>query len=185
VIQLPSRSVTRFFVPMIDVLTLLFCIYLLMPMVPPSDAAESENNLQALRERIRALEAELARKGQIGEELAADLRKEIEALRLESIKTLQTRLAVRVLQIDGKTGELYFNNPARVDVRDQNDVQQLINRDRDQPGSEKREMYYLILYPRDRDSSHPTREERQRFDNWFQNVAHGYDIPARDQGKKR
>ena len=32
-IEMPSRSITRFFIPMIDVLTLLFCIYLLMPMV--------------------------------------------------------------------------------------------------------------------------------------------------------
>ena len=31
--EMPRRSVTRFFIPMIDVLTLLFCIYLLMPMV--------------------------------------------------------------------------------------------------------------------------------------------------------
>src|SRR2546421_228343 len=29
----PRRSVTRFFIPMIDVLTLLFCIFLLMPFV--------------------------------------------------------------------------------------------------------------------------------------------------------
>ena len=32
-IQLPRRSVTRFFIPLIDVLTLLFCIFLLMPLI--------------------------------------------------------------------------------------------------------------------------------------------------------
>jgi len=32
-IRLPQRSVTRFFIPLIDVLTLLFCIFLLIPLV--------------------------------------------------------------------------------------------------------------------------------------------------------
>ena len=32
-IHMPHRSVTRFFVPLIDVLLLLFCIFLLMPYV--------------------------------------------------------------------------------------------------------------------------------------------------------
>src|SRR6202011_3261808 len=34
-IELPRRSVTRFFIPLIDVMTLLFCIFLLMPIVEP------------------------------------------------------------------------------------------------------------------------------------------------------
>ena len=41
-IEMPRRSVTRFFIPMIDVLTLLFCIYLLMPMVSEADGGESD-----------------------------------------------------------------------------------------------------------------------------------------------
>ena len=43
-IRLPQRSVTRFFIPMIDVLTLLFCIYLLMPIVDNADDGESEGD---------------------------------------------------------------------------------------------------------------------------------------------
>ena len=31
-IRLPQRSVTRFFIPLIDVLTLLFCIFLVLPL---------------------------------------------------------------------------------------------------------------------------------------------------------
>ena len=30
-IQMPRRSVTRFFIPLIDVMILLFCIFLLLP----------------------------------------------------------------------------------------------------------------------------------------------------------
>ena len=37
-VQMPHRSVTRFFIPMIDVLILLFSIYLLMPLASKSDA---------------------------------------------------------------------------------------------------------------------------------------------------
>ena len=52
-IQLPQRSVTRFFIPLIDVLTLLFCIFLVMPLAQNSD--------QALAEQLTAKEAELER----------------------------------------------------------------------------------------------------------------------------
>ena len=42
----PRRSVTRFFIPLIDVLILLFCIFLLMPFVSapasPEEAAKQE-----------------------------------------------------------------------------------------------------------------------------------------------
>ena len=35
-IHMPHRSVTRFFIPLIDVLLLMFGIFLLMPMVKPA-----------------------------------------------------------------------------------------------------------------------------------------------------
>ncbi len=41
-IERPKRSVTRFFVPLIDVLILLFCIFLLMPFVASSSEAEPD-----------------------------------------------------------------------------------------------------------------------------------------------
>ncbi len=47
-IRPPRRSVTRFFIPMIDVLTLLFCIFLLMPFVKSAGEGEAaENGLPA------------------------------------------------------------------------------------------------------------------------------------------
>ena len=50
-IQLPRRSVTRFFIPLIDVLTLLFCIFLMMPAVKKSDEAEAAGPEDAAQER--------------------------------------------------------------------------------------------------------------------------------------
>ena len=40
---MPRRSVTRFFIPLIDVLTLLFCIFLMMPVVKKSSEAEASD----------------------------------------------------------------------------------------------------------------------------------------------
>ena len=41
-IERPKRAVTRFFVPLIDVLILLFCIFLLMPFVATPQRPEPE-----------------------------------------------------------------------------------------------------------------------------------------------
>jgi hypothetical protein len=183
-IQMPHRSVTRFFVPMIDVLTLLFCIYLLMPIVSDAPDAETEGQRRTREERLRSLEKELARKDPLGAAVPAQLREEIERLRREKIQALQTRLTVRVLEIDDKTGKLYYRNPERVELRDQADAHKLIDLDRTQQGVAKRELYYLILYPRDRKSSYPTREQRQRYDRWFQGVALGYDVPGSGPGRE-
>jgi hypothetical protein len=184
-IQMPQRSVTRFFIPMIDVLTLLFCIYLLMPMVSPSGGeAESESNRRAREERLRILEAEAARRGQVGEEVSGQLREEIEQLRRDKIKALQTRLSVRVLEIDERTGKLYFRDPDRKEVRSEADAHELIERDRSAQGVARRDLYYLILYPRDRNSGYPTREQRQRYDRWFAGVALGYDVPGIEPGRE-
>jgi hypothetical protein len=182
-IHMPQRSVTRFFVPMIDVLTLLFCIYLLMPVVADSPDAETGAQRIAREERLRTLEKELARKEPVGAAVATQLREEIERLRREKIQALQTRLSVRVLEIDDKSGKLCYRNPDRVELRDQADAHRLIELDRTQQGVARRELYYLILYPRDRNSSYPTREQRQRYDRWFQGVALGYDVPGTGPGR--
>ena len=60
-ITLPRRSVTRFFIPMIDVLTLLFCIFLLMPFVEkeagsgklsPGEAAAQRRKIDELTRKL-------------------------------------------------------------------------------------------------------------------------------------
>src|SRR5262245_7278443 len=69
-IHMPRRSVTRFFIPLIDVLLLLFCIFLLMPFVTAEDAdqptskARAENQadeIEWLKEQLRQQEEELAK----------------------------------------------------------------------------------------------------------------------------
>lgn len=182
-VELPQRSVTRFFIPLIDVMTLLFCIYLLMPMVQNPGESESEGDRRLREQRLRELEAELNRKGQ--ETIPAELREEVDRLRKEKIEALRTRLAVRVLEIEGKDGRLYYRDPERIEIRDQADAHRLIERDRQAQGVSRRELYYLILYPRERASAYPTVEQRRRYDRWFEGVALGYDIPGSGPGKEK
>src|SRR5215813_12391928 len=99
-IQLPRRSVTRFFIPLIDVLTLLFCIFLLMPSVgeiqKPDSAPPGQPPVPGDRH------ATIGWTGLLQHE-----REEIGRLQREKIEMLQRRLALRVLEIDADTGKLY------------------------------------------------------------------------------
>jgi hypothetical protein len=173
-IQLPRRSVTRFFIPLIDVLTLLFCIFLVLPLAKEPDDRSEE--VAALEERLRERENEVERLRQAGRDLPNELRDEIEKLRQERGKALQKRLAVRVLEIDPETGKLYYRDPERIPIPDEAAAHALIESDRRKLG--QRELYYLILYPRSPSSTYPTRGQRERYDRWFQGVALGYDIPG-------
>jgi hypothetical protein len=177
-IQLPQRSVTRFFIPLIDVLTLLFCIFLVLPLA--KEPADASADVADLEERLRQKEEELERLRASGRDLPRELRDEIEQLRQAKGKALQTRLAVRVLEIDPQTGRLYYRDPERVEVRTEADAHALIENDRRKLG--QKELYYLILYPRSPGSTYPTRGQREQYDRWFEGVALGYDIPGSSGG---
>lgn len=177
-IQLPQRSVTRFFIPLIDVLTLLFCIFLVLPLAQGPD--DTSADLAELEDRLRQNEEELERLRASGRDLPRHLRDEIDKLRQARGKLLQKRLAVRVLEIDARTGRLYYRDPDRMEVRNEADAHALIENDRRKLG--QKELYYLVLYPRDRSSGYPTVGQRQRYDRWFESVALGYDIPGAFEG---
>jgi hypothetical protein len=179
VIRLPHRSVTRFFIPLIDVLTLLFCIFLVMPMV---GQAENDADAAARAERERQLNDELDTLRQKQPDLSRRVQEELERLRKEKVQVLKERLAVRVLEIDGSTGKLYYRDPDRVEIRNQADARELVERDRRQRGGGSRELYYLILYPRDRGTSYPTLGQRQDYERWFDGVALAFDVPGAAPG---
>jgi|YelNatPaOPRAMG01_1025707.scaffolds.fasta_scaffold207182_1 hypothetical protein len=177
-IQLPQRSVTRFFIPLIDVLTLLFCIFLLLPLAAePEDAAA---DVAALQERLRQKENEVEQLREPGRDLSRQLRDDIEKLRQEKGQVLQKRLAVRVLEIDDDSGKLYYRDPERILIADEAAAHALISSDRRKWG--QKELYYLILYPRKRGSPYPTVAQREQYDRWFEGVALGYDVPGATHG---
>ncbi len=177
-IQLPHRSVTRFFIPLIDVLLLLFCIYLLLPIVrPPAEAGGTGEGAGggSLSARERQ-ELERLRQGQpsAGGGLAESERRELERIRKEKIEVLQQRLAIRVLEIDADTGRLYYYDPERVEIRNEAEAQALIERQKRAAGGH--ELYYLILFPR-RITGYPEERQVRQYEHWFANVAHGIDNP--------
>jgi len=173
-IQLPQRSVTRFFIPLIDVLTLLFCVFLIMPLArnpgeegPDLRDKTPEEQVDYLRQELKRLREENLRKQQ-----------ELAQLRQQKMQNLKDRLLVRVLEIDGGNGKLFERDPERVEIKDDTAAQRLIERDRRERGLGDRELYYLLLYPRDRDSPYPTRGQRRQYEHWFQGVPLGFDIPS-------
>jgi hypothetical protein len=89
---------------------------------------------------------------------------------------------LRVLEI-GEEGKLFFYDPSRekdrrVEITKDNVGAFLETQRRLARGQE---LYLLILYPRRADGfpGFPLQEQRQQYDGWFQDVAHGYDIPYR------
>lgn len=188
-IALPQRSVTRFFIPLIDVLTLLFCIYLLMPIVKPAGEdeegggpAKSANplstaerqELDKLRNEKKAGELDKLKKDRLA------ILEELAKLRKEKLEALQQRMAIRVLEI-GEEGKLYYYDPQRsrerrVEITEGN-VAELIRSQKETTGNH--ELYFLILYPRVASGNppYPLRSQREEYDRWLEGVAHGYDIP--------
>ncbi|HEV3260930.1 MAG TPA: hypothetical protein VG013_29025 [Gemmataceae bacterium] len=165
-IQMPRRSVTRFFIPLIDVLTLLFCIFLLMPVVQPSDDDPEAGGAPA---------------DQADRQRKIELIKEIQRLRTEKVQALQQRMAIRVLEIDPRSGKLYYYDPTRkanrrVEITKDNFAAVIKNEQRAARGED---VYFLILYPRPATgiSPYPEDQQRREYNRWFQEVAHGYDIP--------
>jgi hypothetical protein len=156
-IQLPQRSVTRFFIPLIDVLILLFCIYLLLPIV--ETPAESAATDQA-RDPI--------------ELLTASERAELERLRQQKAIALQNRLSVRVLEIDGDNGKLFYYDPDRAEIKNEAEARDLISRQK--RTADGREIYYLFLYPRTL-TGYPEERQMKRYNRWFADVPHGFDNP--------
>ena len=176
-IQVPRRAVTRFFVPLIDVLILLFCIFLLMPFVSrPAAGPDAEPPPEArdpsLPTDVQALQEELA-----------NTRRQLDDLRRQRAN-IADRLSVRVLEIDKADGRLYAFDPdgGRVEVRDQGDARRLVNRQKFVAGG--KDVFFLLLYPREL-TGYPLREQVEMYNRWFQDVPHGFDNPWSNAEQKQ
>lgn len=168
-IQLPRRSVTRFFIPLIDVLILLFCIFLLMPFVsgpPAPEPAETKVTppKEPLPENVRDLQRELSE--------ARDRLKRMEAAAQARITD---RLSVRVLQIDRKDGTLYYFDPDRQEIRTEADALKLIVRQKTIASTAGgiKDVLFLILLPTR--SSFPTQEQVNQIRGWFRDIPIGFE----------
>lgn len=167
-IQLPRRSVTRFFIPLIDVLTLLFCIYLLMPLVKKPGEPYSPEQPGPIPGTPPGVEKEPEKEKTETPKLLEEERLELEKLRKEKIETLKQRLSIQVLEIDGKDGRLYVRGPQALEIASQADALDLI--DQHQRKAEQRALYYLFLYPT-KASGYPEEGQIQKYKRWFAGVA--------------
>lgn len=189
-IRMPQRSVTRFFIPLIDVLLLLFVIFLLMPLASEEDlvkSQESSRNLaedvEALEQEIQDLRAKLLRYRELELKLAELQRLQEELARLEAAakKALQERAAFQVIDVEGKTGEIYFYDPGRaamprVPIDSEAAARVLIERHKkEHPG---RDLYYFFLYPRP-ETGYPTVSQERTYAGWFETVANSLKEPRR------
>jgi hypothetical protein len=179
-IHMPHRSVTRFFIPLIDVLLLLFGIFLLMPIVSETELDEQRETVHTERETVEALQYELRRRTEdlhrlenLRPELARveQLKEEIERLRAVSRKDLQARVDVHVIDIDAKTGALSYYDPGRSNPRvplvDEAAARQLVERHLRE--ARERDVYYYFLFPRP-ETGYPTLPQQQRYVAWFTGV---------------
>jgi hypothetical protein len=174
-IRMPQRSVTRFFIPLIDVLTLLFAIFLLLPLVEGNDEASAADRKESDSKAVPGMKADLDLAG-LQKEIER-LEKENDQLRKDRARPLAQRVALRVLEIDPNNGKLYYRDPERFEIDSERAGHDLIEQDRRKYGVGQRELFYVILYPRER-SRYPLIEQKEDYDRWFKDVAHSYDIPG-------
>ncbi len=176
-IAMPRRSVTRFFIPLIDVLLLLFCVFLLMPIMNEEELDKKAQSTADLTETVQALEQEIDRRNQdlskyddVRAQLAEldRLREEVERLRKERKETAE-RMVLKILDIDKDDGSLYYHDPLgpekdRLKIADAKTAHELIERHKRE--AKGRELYYYFLYPRG-DSGFPTRQQAREYGIWF------------------
>jgi hypothetical protein len=150
-IRPPKRAVTRFFIPLIDVLILLYCIFLLMPFVEKGAANRlTPGDIEALRRRIARLEEELAKAGQAGGS-PEEVRRLEEELREERSKRASDRVNVKTLYVDRDKLTLYrYEQTAggaryRREITNASEAVELATADAKEDPS--KELLYIVFYP--------------------------------------
>lgn len=161
-IQLPRRTVTRFFIPLIDVLILLFCIFLLLPFVSapdelPADGEDQPADVETLQKRLREAEDQLAIEKKRAEELMRE--------RADSAQ----RTIVRVIDIDGATGKLTYSAPdgppgQPAELKTAEEARNFILNTKKK--TEGRAVKYLFLIPRE-GGAYPDEPLYRKLDQWF------------------
>jgi hypothetical protein len=181
--QMPKRSVTRFFIPMVDVMTLLFSMFLLMPIVEKAskeERAQAINPEQEKKDDIESLKKELnARLDEI-EELRdyrekgltlEQLKEATRELKQDIVKHLNRRIAVFIINVEIKGGkaELSYKEPGMEGepiILDQEvKVKRMIRDHRELlEGTEKEPYYYF-------QGARLNIGEVQRYEKWFNAAA--------------
>ncbi len=173
----PAHSPTRFLIPLIDVLLVLFGLFMIVQVTRPKtnesaqagDPEAKNTQAQTITDSSagrKDLQVEDLRKKLA--ELTQKLARERESLRAASASELAGMLAVAVLQIDPADGHL-TSEDGQV-MRTEAQARAKIDSDRTKqpttPGGAEKKLVYLLRYPRG-ESLHPTRRQEMEFQRWF------------------
>ncbi len=183
-IHMPHRSVTRFFIPLIDVLLLLFGIFLLMPIAAEEDlekrreeAAERGESATALQQALQDRLKELYRLEELEGDLkhVADLKQEIQVLRNLLNQSVQQGLTVKVIETDPKTGAIYYYD-ARAEepltpIPDAQAAKNLIAQQQKDAGGKT--VYYQFLRRR---GPYPTVGQARQYREWFKDAPNSLEV---------
>ena len=172
-IELPKRSVTRFFIPLIDVLILLFAIFIMLPVVDErkTDKSQAETlspedikRLKGTLDQYRATVRKLQNQKMTPEEATQKI-KELQTL-LDKLPELVEPV---ILEIDAETGELTAaieGEDARLKIQSKDDARNFIaQKERWLAELEKRvpikgvrrKLLFIFQYPPSKlNSPHPT-----------------------------
>ncbi len=183
-IRMPHRSVTRFFIPLIDVLLLLFGIFRLMPIAAEEDlekhreeAAESGASASALQQALQERLKELYRLEELRPELdrVAELKQEIQVLRNLLHQSLQQGLTVKVIETDPKSGAIYYYDARAeqplVPIPDAKAAHELIAQQKKE--ADGRNLYYQFLRRR---GPYPTVGQAEQYREWFKEVPNSLEV---------
>src|SRR5262249_11396716 len=155
---------------------LLFCIFLLMPIVeeegagPGGKARLTPGEVASLRQELDALRPEVARLRR----RVAGLEKTREVAQLKELRDRIARLeeekaraaemtALRHFEIEPRTGALIYYNPDRKEARYPRDaaaLTKLVDEDLTAAKKKRQQLIWVFLYPRG-PAFHPTQDERQ------------------------
>ena len=191
-IRMPRRNVTRFFIPLIDVLILLFCIFLLMEFNSESAKDEQVDLVAEQSENLEHKERERVRLTNIVHQFQADfpklnemdkMRKELEELRNASKRELKEQWLFQIIDVETK-GQLvsYYDRKTSQIAKLENDeaVKKLVKKHLDEANGRK--VYYLFEYPRGKLTDLPT-TKRDLYYSWFTgpNVKTSLPEPKKDK----
>jgi hypothetical protein len=184
-IHMPRRSVTRFFIPLIDVLLLTFGVFLLMPIAAETEleeqrqqAAEKGESALGLQHALQDRLKELYKLEELRPDLdhVDELKKEIDLLRNLAQKSLQQSLTVKVIETDPKTGAILYYDPANAEqpvtpIPDAAAAHALIEQHKKEaPG---RNLYYQFLRRR---GPFPTLGQGRQYRAWFKDVPNSLEV---------
>jgi hypothetical protein len=151
---LPARSVARFMLPLADVMTVLFSLFLLLPHLEQRGTTRTgtgaKTGIWTAEEQLQARE-ELTR-----------------FRRLQQTPTSQ-RLMIVVLTIDGQNGNLWLQDGSQqTALTNARDVDGLIQRHLEAARAVNKELLYLLQAPAPGQvRRHPTLGDEANYRQWF------------------